>query len=221
MRFRICFVVLFVLGLLCSRSGPVAGQDSPSVRRSSSAIALTADGATLLVVNPDSNSLTLVDTASRAVLAEIPVGVDPRTVAVDDLGQRAYVANRGSGSVSVVDLAARAVVAEVDVGYRPYGVVVSADGSRLYVAVQGADRLVVLDTATLTIVRAIPVADRPSGLALSADPSAGSGQAGETLYLTHLLNNTITVLPTVRPDPLPAPHPQECTRHKAHGTRLA
>ncbi|MGD2205514.1 MAG: beta-propeller fold lactonase family protein [Anaerolineae bacterium] len=163
-------------------------------RRSSSAIALTSDGALLLVVNPDSNSLTLVDiassqvTAAQAVVAELPVGVDPRTVTVAADGQRAYVANRGSGSVSVVDLAARQTIAEVPVGYRPYGVVVSPDGSHLYVAVQGADRVVVVDTATLSIVRAVPVADRPSGLGLSP--------GGETLYVTHLLSNAITVLPT-------------------------
>src|SRR4030042_3288292 len=62
-------------------------------KQSSSCIALTPDGSTLLVVNPDSNSLSLVDTATRSLLAEIPVGLDPRTVAVDDAGNRAYVAN--------------------------------------------------------------------------------------------------------------------------------
>jgi hypothetical protein len=38
-------------------------------KRSSSAIAIIADGATLLVVNPDSNSLTLVDTARQTVIS--------------------------------------------------------------------------------------------------------------------------------------------------------
>lgn len=181
------FFLLFLLSLLSF--GSQAAEDTPpAAKRSSSSIALTADGATLLVANPDSNSLTLVDTASQAVLAEVPVGVDPRTVAVDDAGQRAYVANRGSGSISVLDLAAGQVVAEAAVGYRPYGVVVSPEGGRLYVAVQGTDHLVTLDTATLEIVNIRSVADRPSSLALTAD--------GKTLYVTHLLRNTITVLPT-------------------------
>jgi YVTN family beta-propeller protein len=119
-------------------------------KRSSSAIAITADGSTLLVVNPDSNSLSLVNLGTLATVIEMDVGVDPRTVAVNDAGDRAYVANRGSDSVSVVDLAARQVITEVTVGDRPYGVVVSADGTRLYVAEQGIDRLTILDTTTLT-----------------------------------------------------------------------
>jgi YVTN family beta-propeller protein len=70
---------------LAARSLPPHSLSSTSnPKRASSAIAVTADGDTLLVVNPDSNSLTLVDTAGESVIAELPVGVDPRTVAVDE-----------------------------------------------------------------------------------------------------------------------------------------
>jgi YVTN family beta-propeller protein len=144
----------------------------------------------LLVVNPDSASLTLVDTLGQVALAEVPVGVDPRTVAVDDAGARAYVANRGSGSISVVDLAARQVITEVTVGDRPYGTVLDPGGEWLFVAEQGVDRLAVFDTGSLERVAAVSVADRPSGLAISDD--------GRTLYVTHLLSNTVSVL-KVRP----------------------
>ena len=56
---------------------PVAGYNAaPStastIKRSSSAIALTGDGSTLLVVNPDSDSLSLVDVASQSLVEEIP-----------------------------------------------------------------------------------------------------------------------------------------------------
>jgi YVTN family beta-propeller protein len=182
-------VWLFLMG-----RAPVATDARPDPssppKRASSAIAITADGTTLIVVNPDSNSLTLVDPGMPAAVTELPVGLDPRTVAVDDAGHRAYVANRGSDSISVVDLAAGAVITEVAVGNRPYGVVVSPDGTRLYVAEQGIDRLHVLDTVAFETVSTLSVADRPSGLAISDD--------GRTLYVTHLLTNTITVL-TIRP----------------------
>ena len=160
--------------------------DTPHRKRASSAIAITADGATLLVVNPDSNTLSLVDLGTLTTVAEIPVGVDPRTVAVDDAGQRAYVANRGSDSVSVIDLNTRIAITSILVGDRPYGLVVNPDGDRLYVAESGADRLTILNTTTFETIQTIPVADRPSGLAISDN--------GRTLYLTHLLTNTITAL---------------------------
>jgi YVTN family beta-propeller protein len=185
-------LALAILALLPLLGGHAQGAtaDSAAVKRSSSAIALTSDGAMLLVVNPDSNSLTLVDTADRSVIAEIPVGVDPRTVAVDSAGARAYVANRGGDSVSVIDLAARKAVAEVQTGDRPYGVVVNPAGDRFYVAEQGSDRVRILDAASLETIAQIAVADRPSGLAITDD--------GRTLIVTHLLANTLTVL-TLQP----------------------
>ena len=172
--------------VVCASLPGTAVSTSQVGRHSSSAIAITADGTTLLVVNPDSNSLTLVDAASHVVVAELAVGVDPRTVAVDDVGQRAYVANRGSDSVSVVDLATNQVVTQVSVGRQPYGVVVSPDGDWLCVAEQGADQVRVLDAATLASLSVHPTTDRPSGLALDDD--------GTTLYVTHSLGNAITVL---------------------------
>lgn len=81
-RFMIA-ALLFVV--LCSPSTRSASLTSSPVKRNSSAMAITADGATLLVVNPDSNSLTLVDAASRSVIAELSVGIDPRTVTVDEV----------------------------------------------------------------------------------------------------------------------------------------
>ena len=139
---------LFLLGLALSSLW--SNNQAPIVKHSSSTIAITADGATLLVVNPDSNSLTLVETAGRAVLAEIPVGVDPRSVAVSPDGGTAYVANQGSDSLSVVDVTAGAVITAVAVGDRPVGVAVSPDGRFVAVAELGADRVRLLDAATLS-----------------------------------------------------------------------
>ena len=166
--------------------GASDSQGAPYVKRSSSAIALTADGATLLAVNPDSNSLSLVELGGPPQIFEVAVGKDPRTVAVSDDGRRAYTANRGSGSVSAVDLGSRQVIGEIALGAQPYGVVLSPDGGSLFVAVQGNDRLVVVDTATLTVRLILPLSDRPSGLAISDD--------GHDLYVTHLLSNRITYL---------------------------
>lgn len=184
------FLLVCLLGGLVSPHAPKLAAQA-IIKRSSSAIAVTSDGAFCLVVNPDSNSLSLIDTSAQERIAEIPVGLDPRTVTVDAAGHRAYVANRGSDSVSVVDLSTRAVITEVVVGDRPYGVVVSPSGDRLYVAEQGADRLTTLDTTTLETVGTLSLADRPSGLAISDD--------GHTFYVTHLLTGQVSVISLDRP----------------------
>jgi YVTN family beta-propeller protein len=156
-------------------------------KRSSSSIAISPDGATLLVVNPDSNSLTLADTISRSVVTELTVGVDPRSVAVSPDGATAYVTNQGSDSVSVIRLAARTVITEVAVGDRPVGVAVSPDGRFVAVAELGDDRVRFLDARSLFTLSVVGVADRPHGLAFTPD--------GRRLLVTHLLSGDVTVLP--------------------------
>jgi YVTN family beta-propeller protein len=183
MRQTVLFFLLVVLSVPRAPAAVRAG--APPPKRSSSAIAIAPDGSLLLVANPDSNSLTLVDIATRLPLAELPVGIDPRTVAVDDAGRRAYVANRGSDSLSVVDLEARVILAEIAVGSQPHGVLASPDGSRVYLAEQGLDQVRILDATSLTTLAVLPTTDRPSGLALSP--------GGQMLYVTHLLSKQITV----------------------------
>ena len=183
---RLLLVASLITGALCP-PGPTAAE--PAGRpRSSRGLALTADGSILLVVNPDSGSLTLLDTSDRSVIVEVPVGEDPRCVAVDERGIRAYVTNRGSGTLSVIDLPSRHLIAQVAVGSEPYGVVVAPGGGEAWVAEQGAAQVRILDTGTLATRQVVAVGDRPSGLALA--------DGGATLVVTHLLSGTVSVIDT-------------------------
>jgi YVTN family beta-propeller protein len=155
-------------------------------KRSSSAITITNDGGTVLAVNPDSNSLTIVNADKLEIIKEITVGLDPRTVSVDDKGYLAVTANRGIGTISIIHVPRREVIAEVEVGALPWGVVISHDGIKAYVACEEDDWIAVVDTKKREVVSTIPVEDRPNGLALSHDE--------ELLYITHLLTAKVSIL---------------------------
>ena len=80
------------------------------------------------VANSDSNTVSVIDTATNKVVATVGVGVNPSGVAVTPDGTHAYVANNGSNNVSVIDTASNTVVATVPVGVGPDGVAVTPDG---------------------------------------------------------------------------------------------
>jgi YVTN family beta-propeller protein len=180
----ILLVVILTLSLTTSTTSK--SRNNSSLSHSSKALALTSDGSTLIAVNPDSNSITLIETATHSVLSEIPVGDDPRSVSVDDEKAMAYTANFGSDSISVIDLTSGEKTAEIIVGNRPYGVLVDPTRNHLYVTEQGMDHLHILNTNTFGTIATLDLGDRPSGLALSND--------GSKLYVTHLLNNKISVV---------------------------
>ena len=80
------------------------------------------------VVNAGSNTVSVIDTATNAIVAAIAVGLNSCGVAVTPDGKHAYVANTNTNNVSVIDTATNTVVATVTVGSLPQGVAVTPDG---------------------------------------------------------------------------------------------
>ena len=134
-------------------AGSAAAQQ-PAHAQVSSIAANPGKPTELWTCNRDNDSVTVVDAAAGAALAQIPVGVRPRSLAFSADGSRVFVANQrgdiptsvnflapftGSevrGSVSVIDVATRTVVKTLtQVGVEPYGIAVAPNGK--YFAVSG------------------------------------------------------------------------------------
>ncbi|MEM6640173.1 MAG: LamG-like jellyroll fold domain-containing protein [Pseudomonadota bacterium] len=129
-------------------------------------------------VNPDNDSVTVIDAQSYARLAEIPVGNHPTTLAFDNAGQ-VWVVNRDSGSISLIDPVSRAVTGTVNlpnVRAQPFGILMPRDvtggaaGSAL-VSLEGTDEIVQIDLASRTVVRTAQTVSHPRHLAQSPDAS--------------------------------------------------
>jgi YVTN family beta-propeller protein len=132
--------------------------------------AMTPDGNRLLVVNTPDNRLTvfsLTDTVPIRI-AEIPVGMEPVSVAALDNGT-AWVVNQLSDDVSIVDLTTMHVRATIRTGDEPQDVVFAGSPTRAYVSVSSEDVIKVYDPSSLALVTAIPVNGRmPRALAKNA-----------------------------------------------------
>ena len=78
----------------------------------------------LWVVNQDNDSVAVIDTASNARIAEIPVGAAPRAVALTPSGE-AWVTNKQGNTISVIDRSTLAVDRTVSLPFssQPFGIV--------------------------------------------------------------------------------------------------
>ncbi len=137
-----------------------------------------------MAVNPDSDSVTVLDAQSLQILAEIPVGDDPRTLAIAPDSLSALVTNHTGATLSLLDLAQLVEVGSYAVGSMPYGVV--TDGARVFVSEFAPGHVGVLDHNSGERLAHIAVAPFPAGLALSAD--------GASLYVTHLFSGRVTLI---------------------------
>jgi YVTN family beta-propeller protein len=122
------------------------------------------------VLNPGRDMVSVLDTATNALTATIPVGRFPRGVAVRPDGRRVYVTNYDDATVSVIDGGTNSVVATVPVLPGPRWVAAGPDGSMVYVAhVTRPGYISVLDTRTDQVIDTVEVGNFLAGIAPSLD----------------------------------------------------
>jgi len=164
----------------------IAAAATPGQPVSATAVAVSPDGRIVVAVNPDSDSVTVLDAESLQILNEIPVGDDPRTLAIAPDSQSALVANHAGATLSLLDLSQLLEAGSYAVGSMPYGVV--TDGARAFVSELARGNVNVLNWSTGELLARITVAPFPTGLALSADRAS--------LYVTHLFSGRVTLIDT-------------------------
>jgi YVTN family beta-propeller protein len=192
--------VVLLLGCGSSSSPPQLAHQTHSA-----SIVTSPDGARLFVVNPDADSIGVLDAATRSIENEILLGdalpnvdagsgsrfepaVMPRALALNSAGTRLYATGERSGRLYAVDATSASVLSSVAVCSEPVGVLVSHDDSMVFVACSGDDEIVELDASSLAVVATVVTPRKPWALAWAADE--------ETLLATHLLGPGVTALAT-------------------------
>jgi len=136
-------------------------------------IAVSPDGSRAYVSNWVSEDVSVIDTATRAVLSRVKVGGTPRGLAASSDGAYLYVARFAGGSIlrlRLSDLALETLYA-ADGGAKRHLVLDEARG-RLYATDMARDSLFVLETSTGRLVKEVRLGPNPNGCALSPDGKA-------------------------------------------------
>ncbi len=103
---------------------------------------------------PISGTVSVIDTASNAVIKTIDVGLHPTGLALSPAGDRVYVTNANSDTVSAISTLTDSVVKTLHVGgsgresllgSSPNAVTVTPDGRTLYVANASQNAIAVVD----------------------------------------------------------------------------
>jgi YVTN family beta-propeller protein len=168
---------------------------SPSA--STNVLAETSSGGVprLWIVNQDNNSVSVFNTQLNTKLAEIPVGLAPRTIARAANGQL-WVTNKLSSSLSVIDGTSLAVVRTIALprASMPFGVAMSPSGDAAYVALEATGQLLKFNTSTYAQSGALTIGANVRHVSVASD--------GASVYVSRFITppqpgeSTATVAPT-------------------------
>jgi YVTN family beta-propeller protein len=163
----------------------LAGQARPPAPEYKTPFNLTVsgNGARLYVVCEASDSLVVVDTVSRKVIAEVEVESLPHGVCLSPGESRIYVSNRGSDTVSVIDARKLEVIGTIAVGDEPHGLVTDVTGKMLYVANAGSYDISVVDLLQRQEIRRLSAGRGTWDVCRSPD--------GGSVYLTNNLSHLV------------------------------
>jgi len=171
----------------------------------SSSLALTSDDNTLLVVNRQNDSVSVIEVRdaggndSQTLLAELDVGKEPRYVAVLPDNSKAFVTNTVDGTVSVIDLSINPPAvsgAAIGVGSEPRGIAVTPNGKYIYVANHTSGTVSVIRTSSLQVINTVVTGGNPMAIAISND--GDTDDLDEEVLVTRFFAETIDA--TNRPD---------------------
>jgi YVTN family beta-propeller protein len=187
-----------------------------SVRPNASGLGISADGHTLVVANNYNDSVSVIDTATRAIRYEHDLrpffannegtdgaagGTFPFAVVVKG-NETAYVSSDRDREVVVVDISSTTaghLLTRIKLDGNALGMTFDGSQSTLYVAQDNADQIAVVDTATNTVTAKID-ARAPAGML----PAKSTGAAtfavtlspdGNTLYAVNSGANSVAVVP--------------------------
>jgi YVTN family beta-propeller protein len=170
------------------------------------AAAAGAGGYNAYVTDSRQNQVYVIDTATNAITATVPVGATPHGLAVLPDGSRVYVADHGSEAVSVIDSATNAVTTTIPVAGAPNFVTSAPDGKHVYVSNDGTNQLDVIDTATNTVSATVQVGSVASGVAvITPDGRAvyvASTNAGTVYKIDTATNTQSSTIATPHPSAL-------------------
>ena len=164
-----------------------ADRDCPLTSRKPSASASIAfenrGNGRVWVVNADNESVSVINAATNARVAEITVGSKPRSLAIAPNG-RIWPMTK-SATISVIDPTSLAVTQTIALpfGSQPYGIAFAPGGAAAYVTLGATGMLVKLNPSTGAQVGSVSVGPNPRHLSIGSD--------GSTVYVSRFITRPL------------------------------
>ena len=159
-------------------------------------------GKTLVVLNGDGESATLIDTGSRIVRSNIKLGGSPEFAAADSAGHL-YINIASTREIAAIDVQSGRIMARYAVPdcLSPHGLALDAESRRLFTSCENA-RLDVVDADTGHVLQTLPIGHGTDAAAF--DPVRNlvfSSNSDSTLSVFHEDAGKLTALGDVHTPP--------------------
>ena len=159
---------------------------------------VTKDTNKIYVANYKSRSISVINSDSGNI-KNIPVGVKPRSIAIDDRSNNIYVANLGSGLLSVIDGYNDSTIKQIHVGTAPLNILYDDFSSKEDVPTI-YNKIYVTNSASkpvgsVTVINGSTYEKEKNDIQVGKLPSAiAIDEHANVIYVANRNNDTVTVI---------------------------
>jgi YVTN family beta-propeller protein len=163
------------------------------VKISIAGIALDDTKNRLYAVTKENNSLYVIDTQSKKVLSQHPLGGEGYTCLLSPDHKMLYISCWAGSKIALFDTNLEKITGSVPVGSHPNDLCVTKTGQFLFVANADDNSVSVIDTRKMSVIETLNTAlypDAPSG---STTNSVALSSNEKTLFIANADNNCLSV----------------------------
>lgn len=156
-------------------------------------ISLDDRGKRLYAVTKENNSLYVIDTESKKILSQHPLGGEGYTCILSPDRKILYASCWGCDKIVVFDTGMQKVTGSIPVGDNPNDLCITSDGLYLFVANANDNNVSVIDTRQAKVIETLNTALYPSAPSGSTTNSVALSTDEKTLYIANADNNCLSV----------------------------
>ena len=153
----------------------------------------------LYVVTKEDNSLYVIDTQTKKVVSQQPLGGEGYTCLLSPDHKLLYISCWGCRKIVIFDTDQQKIIGSVDVGSHPNDLCVTGNGQFLYVANADDNSVSVIDTRQMKVIETLNTALYPNALAGSTTNSVALSKDEKSLYIANADNNCLSVFDITTP----------------------
>lgn len=153
----------------------------------------------LYVVTKENNSLYLLDTKTKSIIGQYPLGGEGYQCILAPSKKELYISCWGGDKVLVFDTDKKSFSSEIKVGDNPNDLCLTKNGNYLFVANANDNSVSVIDLKEKKTIETLNTALYPQALIGSTPNSVALSGDDKTLFIANADNNCLTVFDVANP----------------------
>ncbi len=153
----------------------------------------------LYAVTKENNSLYVIDTRSKKIILQHPLGGEAYTCLLSPDRKQLYISSWWSSKIILFDTNSDKITGTIGVGSHPNDMCLSKSGQYLYVANADDNSVSVIDTRKLSVIETLNTALYPNAPSGSTTNSVALSSNEKTLYIANADNNCLSVFDVTIP----------------------